>query len=164
MKGNVSCLRFFLDLGVLGGGGFTSAIRLYRDILYIRRILAKRLTVSSASNLQSTRANFDRSATFLRWTLTTGLRFFMQFWFAKRALFWLPNGLVPGYVEWLLAFPRAPRGSVSIQVWGLACSTVLQLVGSALAAVWVFVLTSGTQGTKREGIKQEGRRIDKKEL
>ena len=46
---------------------------------------------------------------------------------------------MPGYVEWLLAFPRAPTGSVSIQMWGVACATVVQLVGAAVVAVWVLV-------------------------
>lgn len=56
---------------------------------------------------------------------------------------------------------------MSIQIWGLACSTVLQLVGSALAATWVLVMTRGTRETKRvreEGMKREGGGIDKKEL
>ena len=46
---------------------------------------------------------------------------------------------MPGYVEWLLAFPRAPRGSVSIQIWGIACASVIGMVGSAVAAGFVLV-------------------------
>lgn len=46
---------------------------------------------------------------------------------------------MPGYVEFLLAFPRAPRGSVSIQVWGIASGTVVHLVGAAGAAALVLV-------------------------
>lgn len=56
-------------------------------------------------------------------------------------MFWLPLGLVPWYIEWILSFPRAPIGSVSIQIWGVACLTVVQLVGAAVVAV--FVLESG---------------------
>ena len=37
-------------------------------------------------------------------------------------------------MEWLLAFPRAPTGSVSIQIWGIACATAVQLVGAAVVA------------------------------
>lgn len=47
---------------------------------------------------------------------------------------------MPGYVEWALAFPRAPRGSVSVQIWGIACATVIQLVGQAVVAAWVLAV------------------------
>ena len=46
---------------------------------------------------------------------------------------------MPGYAEWMLSFPRAPRGSVSIQVWGLACATVVSMVGSAVVALGLLV-------------------------
>ena len=168
MRGKVSSSKAFLCLEDFQWWGF---LHLCFVSLEVFSILQERwvqcLIIRLAATLQSTRSSFDRNATILRWSLTNGLRFFLQFWFAKRPLFWLPRGLVPGYVEWLLSFPRAPRGSVSIQVWGLACSTVLQLVGSALAVVWVLVMTRGTRETKRvreEGIQQEGRGIDKKEL
>ena len=46
---------------------------------------------------------------------------------------------MPGYVEWLLSFPRAPTGSVSIQIWGIACATIVQLVGAAVVAGLVLV-------------------------
>lgn len=100
----------------------------------------------------------------LRFASTNGLRFFLQFWYAKRPIFWLPKGLVPVYVEWLLAFPRAPTGSVSIQVWGIACATVVQLVSAAVIAAFVMVQSQGTKS--KEGIKMGigGSAKDKKEL
>ena len=96
-------------------------------------------SVLTAESLKSFRSNFDRVVTLLRWGSTGGLRFLLQFWYAKKPLFWLPMGLVPGYVEWLLAFPRAPTGSVSIQIWGIACVTVVQLVSAAIMAGIVLV-------------------------
>ena len=56
---------------------------------------------------------------------------------------------MPGYVEWLLAFPRAPTGSVSIQIWGIACATIVQLVGAAVVVGLVLV----------EGQRQEGQKM-----
>ena len=74
---------------------------------------------------------------------------------------------MPGYVEWLLAFPRAPTGSVSIQIWGIACATVVQLVGAAVVAGLVLVekqqqgelkmkmkMDVGSGGGKGEGKKE----------
>lgn len=49
-------------------------------------------------------------------------------------MFWLPRGWLPSYVEWALSFPRAPTGSISIQVWGIACASVVQLVHQAVVA------------------------------
>lgn len=46
---------------------------------------------------------------------------------------------MPYYVEWMLSFPRAPLGSVSINVWGVACASMIVLVSEGLAASWVLV-------------------------
>jgi len=71
-------------------------------------------------------------------------------------MFWVPSGWVPWYVEWLLAFPRAPRGSVSIQVWGIACAAVVRLVGEAGVAVWKVVMETRGGGEKsKAGVKVE---------
>ena len=53
-------------------------------------------------------------------------------------MFWLPRGWVPTYVEWALAFPRAKTGSISIQVWAMACATVIQIVSEALISLWAL--------------------------
>lgn len=67
-------------------------------------------------------------------------------------MFWIPRGWVPSYVEWALAFPRAPRGSVSIQIWGIACATVVQLIGAAVAAGWVLFVEQ-KEKSRREKTK-----------
>ena len=54
-------------------------------------------------------------------------------------MFWIPKGWVPYYAEWLLSFPRAPLGSISIQAWFLACTAVIILV---LLAVIAFITRS----------------------
>jgi hypothetical protein len=54
---------------------------------------------------------------------------------------------VPWYVEWTLAFPRAPSGSVSINVWSAACAAVLTVVGDFLA--YLFLVVRG-QGVKQK--------------
>lgn len=87
------------------------------------------------SSLDSTKVKFDRTVSALRWILTNGLRMFLQFWYSKQAMFWLPYGLVPYYGEWLLSFPRAPLGSISIQAWQLACGSAILLVSDAIIAV-----------------------------
>lgn len=71
---------------------------------------------------------------------------------------------MPGYIEWLLSFPRAPWGSVSIQVWGTACATVIHLVGAAVAAAWVLAQTraEGRQKIKLSAGKRDAK--EKKEL
>ena len=73
-------------------------------------------------------------------------------------MFWLPRGWVPGYIEWILAFPRAQIGSISIQVWGIACASVVQIASMAIAAAWVLLLQPKV-GAARQGepMKMEGR-------
>lgn len=60
---------------------------------------------------------------------------------------------MPRYVEWILAFPRAPTGSVSVQMWGIACATVVQLVGAAVVAGYVLM-----------GERQQGANIQKEKM
>jgi len=88
------------------------------------------------ASIATHRATFDSRASSVRWLLTTGLRIFLQFWFSKQPIFWLPEGWVPGVVEWGLAFPRAPRGSVSIQVWSFAVGQVVSVLMVVVA--WAY--------------------------
>jgi tail-anchored protein insertion receptor len=71
-------------------------------------------------------------------------------------MFWLPQGWVPYYAEWLLSFPRAPLGSVSIQAWVLACGAVILLVSDAIVATIRLVMEKGPQKAKAEQTKFAG--------
>ncbi|KAH8730192.1 CHD5-like protein-domain-containing protein [Phaeosphaeriaceae sp. PMI808] len=90
-------------------------------------------------SLRTHQTTFTSAVSTLRWLGTQGLRFVLQFWFAKSPMFWIPGGWVPYYVEWILSFPRAPLGSVSINIWGIACASMIALIGEGLAAAWVLV-------------------------
>jgi len=101
------------------------------------------------------------------------MRYLLQFWFSRQALFWLPQGWVPGYVEWLLAFPRAPKGSISIQLWGIACASVISMASEAIVAAYVLVtkrpdMQTGKQEQEPQAFKSGGAAStaggDKKEL
>ncbi|KAF4551836.1 CHD5-like protein [Elsinoe fawcettii] len=121
----------------------------------------------AANKVKSTRTQFDTAANFLRWGGTTGLRFLLQFWYSKRPMFWLPQGWVPYYAEWVLSFPRAPIGSVSMQVWWIACASVILLAGEGISAT--ITLAQGTKAQKQEPMKMKadtssGKAGEKKEL
>ncbi|MCJ1311706.1 GET complex subunit get1 [Agyrium rufum] len=90
-------------------------------------------------NTQSFKAKFDSAVSALRWLGTNGLRVFLQFWFSKQPMFWIPMAWIPWYAEWLLSFPRAPVGSISIQIWGIACATAIQLASAAVLAGWALL-------------------------
>ncbi|KAG9235045.1 protein get1 [Amylocarpus encephaloides] len=86
------------------------------------------------STLDSTKSTFDSVVNGLRWLGLNGVRMLLQFWFQKQPMFWLPKGWAPYYAEWLLSFPRAPVGSVSIQSWSIACMAIILLVSDALVS------------------------------
>ena len=88
-----------------------------------------------ASDVSAHRQSFDQKANIARWILTSGMKMFLQFWHAKTPVFTYPQGWLPWLVEWLLAFPRVPYGAVSINVWSMACGTVIALVGDAILAM-----------------------------
>ncbi|KAH7061451.1 CHD5-like protein-domain-containing protein [Macrophomina phaseolina] len=101
----------------------------------------------SDSGIRSARTSFDTTVASIRWVLTNGLRFFLQFWYAKQPLFWIPQGWVPGYV------------------WGVACASVISLVSEALVAL--YSLATGKVATKAERKKEEpvlAAGVEKKEL
>ena len=63
---------------------------------------------------------------------------------------------MPYYAEWLLSFPRAPLGSVSIQAWVLACGAVILLISDAILATIGLVMEMNSnpgQKTKAEQMK-----------
>jgi len=71
-------------------------------------------------------------------------------------MFWIPAGWVPYYVEWILSFPRAPLGSVSINIWGIACASMISLAAEAVAAAWVLVMHKPTPvAAEKQREKQE---------
>ena len=79
-------------------------------------------------------------------------------------MFWIPRGWLPGYVEWALAFPRAPRGSVSIQIWGIACGTVVRLIATAVVAGWMLQGQVTKEKSKGKMAMKGEKETEKKEL
>ncbi|KAJ9642496.1 GET complex subunit get1 [Coniosporium apollinis] len=104
----------------------------------------------SDSAIQASRTTFNTTITSIRWLSTNGLRLFLQFWYARQALFWIPKGWLPGYMEWILAFPRAPRGSVSIQIWAIACASVVGMISEAVVAAYALGTQKTQAGAKRK--------------
>lgn len=109
------------------------------------------------AELDGTKAKFDKTVSTLRWVSTNGMRMFLQFWYSKQAMFWLPQGLIPYYGEWLLSFPRAPLGSISIQAWQLACGSVILLASDVIAAlVGVLLEAKSAPGQKAVPMESAG--------
>ena len=61
-------------------------------------------------------------------------------------MFWIPQGWVPGYIEWVLSFPRAPKGSISIQLWHIACASVIGMISEAVTALYALQNRSTLKG------------------
>jgi tail-anchored protein insertion receptor len=87
---------------------------------------------------------------------TQGLQFVCNAWYAKQPMFWLPQGWVPYHVEWVLSFPRAPIGSISINIWAIACASVIHMTIEAI--IGILTLRTGVVQTgerKGEKVKME---------
>lgn len=115
------------------------------------------LILSTEASLDVTKKTFDSAITSLQWLCTTGLVWILQMWYAKEPMFWIPQGWVPYYAEWMLSFPRAPLGSISIPVWAVACKTMIALVSDALVAAFALFLTYRAKSpkTKTKTTKQK---------
>lgn len=71
----------------------------------------------------------------------------MPFWFAKEPMFWIPHGWFPYYAEWIISFPRAPLGSVSVASWQLACAGVIALFSDLITGIYGLVFSAKQKET-----------------
>ena len=92
------------------------------------------------------KTSFDWSVKGARWLSTNGLKTFLQFWYMKTPVFALPADWFPYYIQWVLSFPRAPLGCVSIQVWSSVCATAIAVVAELLGSLVVQII-GGKQTT-----------------
>ncbi|KAL4879775.1 protein get1 [Aspergillus karnatakaensis] len=82
--------------------------------------------------LSSQKSSFEWFIKIARWLSTNGLKIFIQFRYSKTPVFALPGGWFPYPVEWILSFPRAPQGSVSVQVWNSVCATAVTVIAEII--------------------------------
>jgi len=73
------------------------------------------------AGVESHKTRFRRGAKVLLWVGTTGTKGLVQWWFNRQAVFWLPAGTFPYWVEYVLAFPKAPKGTAT----SFLCSVIL---------------------------------------
>lgn len=73
-------------------------------------------------------------------------------------MFSLPSGWLPWQAEWVLSFPRAPMGTVSIQIWGGACAAVIELVVGTVTSVFLKRGASVKLGDK-ERVKETEKKV-----
>jgi hypothetical protein len=95
---------------------------------------------SAEASHDATKAKFDRTAGIIRWSATSGVKFILPWIYGKEAMFWLPRGWFPYYVEWILSFPRAPLGSISIVSWQTACAGAVLFFSDAIKAILALAL------------------------
>ncbi|KUI73787.1 Protein GET1 [Cytospora mali] len=106
------------------------------------------------TEIDASRGSFDKTVSSARWLCTSGLRWFLPFWYSREPMFWLPHGWFPYYAEWLISFPRAPLGSVSVASWQLACRGVIALVADTIGAI-VKLLVDARQKAQQARQKEE---------
>ncbi|KAM5348663.1 hypothetical protein ACJ41O_008487 [Fusarium nematophilum] len=106
-------------------------------------------------NMESSRSKFDTSLTAVRIVLTRAPQYFLPFWYATEPMFWLPYGWFPYYAEWILSFPRAPIGSVSIASWQLACTGVIALFSDLIVGIVGLALNAREAKAKEAPVKAE---------
>ncbi|KAM3420728.1 Protein GET1 [Cercospora zeina] len=109
---------------------------------------AKEKYEKEASSLSSFRSTFMSIVSKLRWLGTQGVNFLLNTYYSKTPMFYLPQGWVPYYAEWLLSFPRAPIGGVSVNVWAIACGSVIGMVMELVVAALALKKGDGKPGEK----------------
>lgn len=98
---------------------------------------------------EAARASFDRYLNMARLLLTKAPQYIIPFWYAKEPMFWLPYGWFPYYAEWIISFPRAPMGSVSIASWQLACKGIITVFSDLIRGLLGLFLAAGEPKVKQ---------------
>lgn len=109
-----------------------------------RNIANEMILRATEKALEASKSSFDRYITGFRMLVTRVPQYGLPFWYGKEAMFWLPYGWFPYYAEWLLSFPRAPMGSVSIVSWQLACTGMIALITELIGSL-VGIFTASKQ-------------------
>ncbi|KAJ3749493.1 WRB/Get1 family [Lentinula detonsa] len=78
------------------------------------------------SEMNSVKTSFSVKFSSGIWICTTGAQFVIGWWYRKTAIFYLPPGWF-GPLTWVLAFPFAPKGAVSVGMWQMACRRVIKI-------------------------------------
>lgn len=81
-----------------------------------------------SDDLGSSKAAVTRVVSHAISAFTVAPVWFGRFWFRKAVLFYLPQGVLPHYAEWVLALPFGVTGTVGLTVWMFAVNTVLSAV------------------------------------
>ncbi|KAG6874518.1 hypothetical protein C0995_010430 [Termitomyces sp. Mi166 len=102
------------------------------------------------SDVASTKTAFSIKFNSAIWLLTTGVQFFVGWWYRKTAVFYLPPGWF-GPLRWWLSFPFAPVGSVSVGVWQMACKRVI-LIGERVVK---DLILGSSQATAEPAAKEK---------
>lgn len=93
-------------------------------------------------------------------TVTTTLPiWFFRLFFRKSVLFYLPTGVLPYYLEWFLAVPFFPVGSVGLTIWMMALNNVFSSLAFLLSFPFETVVPKPEkpkpEATKKEPTKTE---------
>ncbi|TFL02537.1 CHD5-like protein-domain-containing protein [Pterulicium gracile] len=94
----------------------------------LRRSVDKSLTDLNKLNGETAanKAAFSLKFNSVIWFMTTGVQFVVGWWYRKSPVFYLPPGWF-GPLEWWFALPFAPKGSVSVGVFQMACKRFLKI-------------------------------------
>lgn len=87
------------------------------------------------SEIASVKTKFSLKFNSALWFMTTGLQFFVGWWYRKSAVFYLPQGWF-GPLTWWLGLPWAPTGSVSCGVWQMACRRIILVLERGVKDFW----------------------------
>ncbi|KIJ18597.1 hypothetical protein PAXINDRAFT_128849 [Paxillus involutus ATCC 200175] len=106
----------------------TSAQDQFAKWAKLRRSVDKGLAELEKLNgeIASAKSAFSMKFSSVIWVLTTGLQFGIGWWYRNAAVFYLPPNWL-GPLTWTLALPFAPKGSVSVGVWQMACRRVIKV-------------------------------------
>lgn len=85
--------------------------------------------------ISSKKTKFSLKFNSFVWILTTGLQLVVTFYYRRTPVFYVPPGWF-GPVTWWLAFPFAPKGSVSVGIWQMACRRVVAVLEGVVKELW----------------------------
>ena len=92
-----------------------------------------------------TKSKFGTVVKVLLFCLTTGTKVVLRIKYRKAAVFWLPPGVFPYYLMWIMKFSSAPLGSVSVGIWLFIVDNSVSTLFSIVSSVKDLVLDQQQQ-------------------
>lgn len=111
------------------------------------------LLTELAQASEKSKTSFTRAVSTVLFLALGGLKIYVRVHYRKQPVAWLPKGIFPYPVLWLLSLFSSPLGSVSVTVWMFIVDSALATLSSAGLGVYNWIKQGPAATASKAGTK-----------